>query len=54
MDFISKLPNKPSDVDTIWVVVNKLTMSSYSLSNKEANKDVKADQHVHHGKCQTA
>ncbi|KAI3807760.1 hypothetical protein L1987_23694 [Smallanthus sonchifolius] len=38
MDFIAKLPRTPSERDTIWVIVNRLTKSAHFLAIKETDK----------------
>ncbi|GJU41542.1 putative reverse transcriptase domain-containing protein [Tanacetum coccineum] len=35
MDFVTKLPRTPSEYDTIWVIVDRLTKSAYFLPIRE-------------------
>lgn len=44
MDFITKLPKTSSGFDTIWVVVDRFTMSSYFQQIKETDKMEKRTQ----------
>ena len=37
MDFITKLPKTTGGLDTIWVIVDRLTKSTHFLSIKETN-----------------
>ena len=38
MDFITKLPKTTSGLDTIWVIVDRLTKSAHFLPIKETDK----------------
>ena len=38
MDFITKLPKMTSGLDTIWVIVDRLTKSAHFLPIKETDK----------------
>ena len=38
MDFITKLPKTTGGLDTIWVIVNRLTKSAHFLPIKETDK----------------
>ena len=38
MDFITKLPKTTGGLDTIWVIVDRLTKSAYFLPIKETYK----------------
>ncbi|GJR84113.1 putative reverse transcriptase domain-containing protein [Tanacetum coccineum] len=44
MDFVSRLPRTPSDYDTIWVVVDRLTKSAYFLPTKKSDTMEKLTQ----------
>ena len=38
MDFITKLPKTTGGLDSIWVIVDRLTKSAHFLPIKETNK----------------
>lgn len=38
MDFVTKLPRTASGLDSIWVIVDRLTKSAYFLPIKETDK----------------
>ena len=41
MDFITKLPKTVGGLDTIWVIIDRLTRSAYFLPIKETDKKEK-------------
>lgn len=41
MDFLTKIPKTSSGYDKIWVVVDRLTKSTYFVPIKETDKMVK-------------
>lgn len=43
MDFITKLPNTPNGVDTIWMIVDRLYKSAHSVPIQESSS---AEKHV--------
>nr|GFB35918.1 reverse transcriptase domain-containing protein [Tanacetum cinerariifolium] len=44
MDFVSGLPRTPSEYDTIWVIVNRLTKSAHFLPTKKMDSMEKLTQ----------
>ncbi|GKA68839.1 putative reverse transcriptase domain-containing protein [Tanacetum coccineum] len=49
IDFVSGLPRTPSEYDTIWVIVNRLTKSAHFLPMKKTDSMEKLTQHYLNG-----